>query len=526
MTGKNFAAPLFGFLTLILCFITIACFILKAWSVFWICLILFIASLAVFSALRFQEFVDFFVSRQLRYGTNVALSIIGVIGIAIFINIIVAQRFDISLDLTALRDNSLSEQTKKIVKSLEKDVEIIAFYSNETSSSALSAMNMLELFQRESRYITYSFKNPYLDAQLANQRLRDGTIVFSTKDRQEEVTIVSEQKFTSAILKLIQDKTKKVYFTVGHGEFEIEDLSPSGLSKLKAELELQNYEPTSISFLTEPEIPSDCELLVISGPTVPFTTNEIDLISKYLEKGGKLLLLFRPSKTAKDVNQGLVQLLKKWKVSVGNDLVQDRYVYDADRGPSAPVPRFEQHEITRQLPFDLAFPNTRSVTPLENVETKFTVKSIAKTVSPLGVSWGERERKADGKFSSNGYTAGVDLPAPVSLAATVEKHATIDTNPNSNVGNTRIAVFGSSEFAINFYFGIPNRDILLTTCNWLTQEEDLIAITEPDREGQRLRRMTNQQAGVVQITAIFLIPLIVFIGGLVVWWNRREGGTP
>lgn len=525
MLRKSITGPIVGFLTLILCFISIASLILKAWLVFWIFFILFIATLAVFSVLHFQDFLDLFVSRQLRYGTNVAISIIGVIGIVVFVNVIVAQRFDMSLDLTKLRDNSLSEQTKKILKSLNKDVEVIAYFSDEHSEFAIRAMHKLELFQRESKLITLSLKNPYIDVQHVNHRLRDGTVVFSTEDRREEVTIVSEQKFASAILKLIQNRTKKVYFLVGHGEFEIDDLSNSGLSGLKTELELQNYTSTSISFLTKSEIPSDCDLLVIAGPTIPFTTNEIELISKYLENNGKLLLLFRPSNAAEDVNQGLVQLMKKWNVSVGNDLVQDMLKHDANRGPSAPAPIFEIHEITRQLQYRLSFPNTRSVSPTENRRSELTIKSIAKTDSPLGVSWAEKERMPDGKFSGNGYTAGIDLPAPVSLAVTVEAHSDVTNNPDSLASNTRIAVFGCSEFAMNFYFRKPNRDILLTTFNWLTEEDDLIAITEPDREKQKLRSMSVQQAGVVQITAIFLIPLVVFISGLIVWWNRREGGN-
>ena len=525
MSIKKVAGPIVGFLTLIFCFISIACLFLKAWSVFWIFLILFIATLAIFSALHYQDFVDLFVSRQLRYGTNVALSVIGVIGIAVFVNIIVSQRFDMSLDLTELQDNSLSKQTKKILKSLNKDVEVIAFFSDENSRLAITAMHKLELFQRESKFITVSLKNPYIDVQRVNHRLRDGTVVFSSKDRQEDVTIVSEQKFASAILKLIQNKTKKIYFLFGHGEFEIEDLTKSGLSKLKTELEIQNYEPLSLSFLTEPDIPADCDLLAIVGPTETLTRNETEKINIYLENNGKLLLLLHPSNTTEDVNARLVQLMSKWGVSVGNDLVVDRLVFDVTRGSSAPFPKFEQHEITRQLQPYLAFPKTRSVSPKEDIKSNLIVKSLAKTESSLGVSWAEKERTPDGKFSGNGYTAGIDLPAPVSIAVAVEKHISVDTNDTNNRSSTRIVVIGCSNFAANFDFRKANQELLLTSVNWLTEDGDLIAITEPDRDKQKLRSMSIQQEGVVQITAIFLIPLGVFIAGLVVWWNRREGGN-
>lgn len=525
MSRKNVTGPIFGFLTLIFCFISIAGLFLKEWLLFWVFFVLFIATLTVFSVFHYQAFVNLFVSRQLRYGTNVALSIIGVIGIVVFVNVIVAQRYDMSLDLTALQDNSLSEQTKQILASLDKDVEVIAFFSDENSPLAIRALHELELFQRESKFITTSLKNPYIDVQLVNHRLRDGTVVFRTEDRQEEVTIVSEQKFASAILKLIQNRTKKIYFLVGHGEYEIDDLTPSGLSELKTELENQNFEPLSLSFLTEPDIPSDCDLLAIVGSTETLTANEMDKISKYIENNGKLLLLFQPSDSAQDVNERLVQLMSKWGVTVGNDLVVDRIVFDVNRGTSALVPIFELHDITRQLQSSLAFPKTRSVTPKKNIKSDLTVKSLAKTASPLGVSWAERERTPDGKFSGNGYTAGIDLPAPVSIAVAVEKLITANTDDTKDLSSTRIVVFGCSQFATNNDLRRANRDLLLTSVNWLTEDGDLIAITEPDRDKQKLRSMTLQQARVVRITAIFLIPIVVFIAGLIVWWNRREGGN-
>ena len=91
---KNITVPLFGLLTLIFGFSATASGIFRAWLVFWICLLLAIVSLVVFVRLRFADFVNFFVSRQARYGANVALSILGVIGIAIFANAIVTHRFD------------------------------------------------------------------------------------------------------------------------------------------------------------------------------------------------------------------------------------------------------------------------------------------------------------------------------------------------------------------------------------------------------------------------------------------------
>lgn len=525
MTGKNVIGPIFGFLSLILCFVSIVCLFLKAWIAFWVFILLFTVALVVFIIFRYKEFVNFFVSRQLRYGTNVTLSIFGVLGIAIFINIIVAQRFDLKADLTELRENSLSEPTQKILKSLDKKVNVIAFFSNPTTPRAVNAIDKLRLYERESDFISISIKNPYIETQLVDTRLTDETIVFKTEDKEERVTIVSEQKFTSAFLKLIQNRTKNIFFLEGHGEYEIGDFNESGLSKLKDSLSDQNYAPVSFSFLTAKDIPHECDLLVIPGPTNALPAKEIRLIDKYLARNGKLLLLFNPSPDSEDVNKELVQLMKKWGVSVGNDLVFDMLVHDIYLGPNAPFPNFEFHDITRPLVNPrIAFPNGRSVTPINDRKSNLIVKSLAKTASPITVSWGETGRNPDGKFSSDRYTQDEDIPAPVSIAAAVEELINSDIETNSERDNTRIVIYGSSQFAMNYYFSDANRVLLINTINWLTEDGDLIAITEPDKSKQTLRRMTIQEANLVQILSLFFLPLIVFIAGIVVWWQRRVGG--
>lgn len=526
-TKNRVTGPLLGFLTLIFSFIAIASWVFQARFVFWVCLLLALISLAIFARLRFAEFMNFFISRQARYGANVALSIVGVIGIVVFVNAIVIGQFDKQIDLTKLQLYTLSEQTRTVLTDLKKEIRVIAFFSDETSQSAARAKDMLELYQRETDFITFSFKNPYIDLQLSNKyQLRyDGTIIFDSEDRYEKVTAVEEQKFTSAILKLIRDETKKVYFLVGHKEHEITDFNNDGYSEVRTELENQNYAAFSLSFLTEPDIPADCELLVIAGPKNPLTRNEINIVAKYLERSGKLFLMLDPSvAAAEDVNRGLVGLMRRWGISIANDLVIDETQFVPLFGPRAPVPGFELHEITRAMRDPVAFPVTRSVTPIADTASNLSVKSLARTVGGRDDSWGERQRGTDGTFSETfTYTPGADTPPPVSVAVAAEQKVDQNSDSNTSRGPTRIVVFGDSDFAANAAFREANRDLFLSTINWLTLEEDLIAIRPIDLQGQTLRQMRAHDIRLVQIASVFLIPSIVFIAGLIVWWQRRKG---
>ena len=525
--NKRVTGPLLGFLTLIFSFIAIASWIFQARLVFWICLLLALISLAIFVRLRFSDFMNFFISRQARYGANVALSIVGVIGIVVFVNAIVVRQFNKQVDLTKLQLYTLSEQTRTVLKDLKKEIRVTAFFSDDTSQSAARAKDMLELYQRETELLTFSFKNPYIDLQLSSKyQLRyDGTIIFDSEDRYEKVAAVEEQKFTSAILKLIRDETKKVYFLVGHKEHEIGDFNNDGYSEVRTELENQNYAAFSLSLLTEPDIPADCELLVIAGPKNALTRNEINIVAKYLRRSGKLFLMLDPSvASAEDVNRGLIGLMKRWGIAIGNDLVIDETQFVPLFGPRAPVPGFELHEITRAMRDPVAFPVTRSVTPIADSASNLSVKSLAKTVGGTDDSWGEKQRGTDGTFSGTfTYTHGADTPPPVSVAVAVERKTDQDSDGSASRGPTRIVVFGDSDFAVNAAFREANRDLFLSTINWLTLEEDLIAIRPIDLQGQTLRQMRVHDTRLVQITSVFLIPSIVFIAGLIVWWQRRKG---
>ncbi len=527
-TNKNITGPVFGLLTLIFTFIAIASWIFQVRLAFWICLLFALVSLAIFSRLHFSEVIDFFISRQARYGANVALSIVGVIGIAIFVNAIVVQRFDKRVDITINKLYTLSEQTRKILKSVDKDIRVIAFLGqNVPAQNQQRIRDILALYQRETRFVTVSYADPYIDQSLTNKyNIRvEGTIVFESDTRHEKVTIIEEQKFTSSILKLIRDESKKIYFLVGHEEHEIEDFNDSGYSGIRTELENQNYAPLSLSLLTEPDIPADCEVLVIAGPKATLTRHELDVVSEYLGRNGKLLLMLDPSLTsAADVNIGLVRLMKKWGIKIGNDLVIDETSFVPLYGPSAPVPGFELHEITRSMRDLVVFLRARSVTPIVDSGVNLSVKSFAKTIGGAQDSWGERERGSDGTFSRElVYTPGVDTPPPVSIAVAVEQKVDNNSQDEASGSPTRIVVFGDSDFASNAALREANRDLFLSTINWLTLEDDLIAIRPIDLQKQALRQMRVQDTRLVQITSVFLIPLIVFIAGTIVWWQRRKG---
>ena len=537
-------APLLGFLTLILLFGALASYLLAATGAFWILLLLGLGTLIAFVALNAQIVTLFFVSRQARYGANVAISIIGLVGIMVIINVIVGHKLDLTADLTADKLYTLSDQTKKILRGLDREVKVLAFFSNNADNPRMQnqlafGRDVLGRYARETDKLEVEFIDPEADPHTSEMYdiQFGGTVVFESGQKREQVTAVDEQKFTSAIMKVVRDEIKRVYFLIGHEERGIDAFDADGYQQAKEGLEKQNYAVEPLTLTTEPDVPADCNALVIAAPKTSLISHEVEAIARYLERNGKLLLMFEPSiLSAEDPNQQLVDLVAQWGVSVGNDYVlvfDPRFSY-VFVGPEAPfIRQLEFHEVTRYVQSAI-FQTARSVTPKDVNRANLNVKSLAKTIDTVGVCWGETERGEDGVLLPEAsYTEGVDTPPPLSLAVAVELKDEYEETEEGDSSEkpedaksteirTRIVVLGDSDFASNAYFANSGGgDLFLNAINWLTLEEDLIAIRPIGPSQQSLRRMTASEARLVQMTSIFLIPIVVFIIGVTVWWHRR-----
>ena len=528
-------APLLGFFALIISCVTVVSFMIprRTTTGFWILLLLSLGLISAFVALKFREIAKVFTSRQARYGANVTTSILGVVGIVVIINLVIVQRFDKAADWTPEKLYTLSDQTKKILKGLKREVNVIAFFSINSADEFAQrqyalAKDTLERYQRETHLLKVEFVDPFAYPMKATtyEVKVDGTTIFESGTKRERVTTVDEQQFTSAIMKVVRDESKKIYFLTGHDEHEIDDHERTGYSQATEVLKAQNYLVDTLTLTTQPKVPADCDLLVILGPRAQLTDHEINEISKYLDRYGTLFVMFEPSLSVKDANQGLIDLMNKWSVTVGNDLVLDR-INPGISGfgaihPEAPiVSSFEFHQITRHLYQSVVFQVTRSVSPKTEPGKEITVESLAKTAEDIGGSWGETKREENGAFAEPAYTEGEDTPPPVSLAVAVQSgNDDADTDKDAK---TRIVVVGDSDFASNSFFdSTGGGDLFLNMVNWLTLEEDLISIRPIDPSNKSLRRITTaSEAAFVQITSTFFVPLIVFMIGVFVWWRRR-----
>ncbi|HSU90222.1 MAG TPA: hypothetical protein VLI44_02155, partial [Sporolactobacillaceae bacterium] len=66
-----------------------------------------------------------------------------------------------------------------------------------------------------------------------------------------------------------------------------------------------------------------------------------------------------------------------------------------------------------------------------------------------------------------------------------------------------------------------NRDFFINSADWLTGEENSISIRPRSIRASRFR-LTTDQFSIVFAFAVLLLPELLLIAGIVVWWERRN----
>ena len=456
--------------------------------------------------------VQFLKARQTKYAGYAATYILVVIAIIATANVL-ANRYDKSYDATSNKRYSLSYQTAKIVKGLKQDATITYF---DQSSRFQSAKDQLDLYANLSHKVHVEYVDPDKKPQLAREAgiKNYGTAIVQVGANKQEAKGVNEEGITGALIRDLKNTTRTVFFVTGSGEHQIDDSTRNGYSRFKELLGKDEYVAKSVSLLQKAEIPSDCTVLVVGGPSGDYQQPEVDAIKTFVGTGGRsLFLLDPPLKMGRSEiadNDALTGLLKDWGVTVDKDLILDKNPIGqlAGLGPQvALVTSYDSHPIVSEMKGTATgFPLSRSI-DVKNGDKTSVSKLFGSSESSLAT---EKLNSPEVNPSDPKNKKG-----PMTLAAA----GTYNTGKENSQG--RFVVVGSSQWAANSFINFNgNRDLALNAMNWLSSDEDLISIRPKEPEDRRIT-LTRAQMNWVRTTSQFLLPLIVVFAGVSVWWRRR-----
>jgi ABC-type uncharacterized transport system involved in gliding motility auxiliary subunit len=451
-------------------------------------------------------------ARQTKYVAYATLYIVVALAVVTVANVL-ADRYDKSYDTTANKRYSLSDQTIKVVKGLKQDLTITYFAQDSQFGTAKDKLDMYANLSPKVHIVYVDpDKKPLVATQAGFKNLN--TAIVQIGANKNEAKSLSEEDLTGAIIRDLKNTARTVCFVSGSGEHLIDDSGRSGYSRLKELIAKDDYQGKSIDLLQKAEVPGDCTVVVVGGPRGDYQQPEVDALKKYVEDGGRaLILLDPPLKIGRDEvgdNSALTALLESWGVTLNKDLILDFNPVGqlAGLGPQvALVTRYDSHPIVNEMKGTATgFPLSRSLDTKSGDKTTVE-KLFDSSDSSLATTKLDSDR-IDPSDPKN-------KKGPLTIAAA----GTYKTGKENSQG--RFVVVGSSLWAANSFLPFNgNRDLALNAMNWLSSDEDLISIRPKEPEDRKLT-MTRSQVRWVGITSLLLIPLLVISTGLSVWWRRR-----
>jgi len=311
-------------------------------------------------------------ARTTRFGTNAAIYSLAFLGVLVAINYL-SVRFHRQFDLTAQNAFSLSPQSIKVIKGLDRPIKLYGFVEGGRSPTA---EGLYQEFAYQSPKVTYQLVDPTKHPELAE---RYKVTVMNTTHIQygndetgsgTNVSDMSEQAITNGIVKVTKTARKTVCFLTGEGEDDPDDASAAGgIGQFKDSLLGESYKVDKINLVTEDKVPADCSVMVVAGPTRPLVPHVIDALTDYLKGGGRAFIMLKPQSDQTIDEAALVKFVQDWGVKAGDNVVVDQVVrlYAGPAlGLNPVVNTYTPHPITASFDKQTVFPMVRTVDPVDS----------------------------------------------------------------------------------------------------------------------------------------------------------------
>jgi hypothetical protein len=459
-----------------------------------------------------------------RYAINALAMLFAAIFITILVNYL-GFKGTVRYDLTSTRQFSLSAQTLQIVNDLKEPVHAIAFFIPDKSDEIIErqrAEDLLSEYKNQSNgLISFQFKDPDSDPAFAKAKGVSWfpLILFEAKDSGERYSLpvppVAEQDITSALLAVTGTERKMIYFLRGHGEkspSEIQENDDNAIGMAVRGVLADGYGVGELNLSQKGAVPDDTAVLVIAGPKSNILRQESEILSNWLNNGGRALFMLDPK-----TPESFIKVLEPWGISAGVGTIVDRgsSLYEAPKNPIIQP---------RQYSEDSYITSFLDATLLPEASPVFVVVDPKK--QPPWIDYTSLANSSIGSWVTLDeerldYAPELDVFGPHSIGYSVEAASIVNVEPVDELSSTLIVVIGDSDFASNKYYSYSsNKDLFINSVNWLAQDYDLISI-RPKIFSFRHLVLTRFEYNFIRYSSWFLLPTIVALAGLLTWWRRR-----
>ncbi|MBN1680659.1 MAG: GldG family protein [Anaerolineae bacterium] len=490
-----------------------------------------------------DEFQAWMAGRQTRYGTTTILVTILFLGVIVFVYGMV-DRANITADFTTQQKYSLNTPTLNVIERLRERgfrVRLVGFFSRNKMREQESADLLLRQYEAEGGdAVEVEFVDPDEKPDIAGrfgyQPGYDGHMFLAVLGADGEpdaqsVPIylgeVNERNITTGLLTVASAGLFKIYFTVGHGELDLEQTDEPGISRLGTSLLDQGIIVQSLQLLdmVETGIPEDASAVLIIGAQQPFVETEVEVIRDYMDRGGRLAIFTDPPLVDSYENNFLradspfnTYLWDEYGIRVKDELIVEK---QSNLGSDFTLiaDQIVSHTILsgfQDAPIVMRLVRTLEITDDPQGRQSMYVREPL-LLSSEG-SYGESglEEMAE---SFRTVQDEADTPGPLLMGMTVRRSLEFQLE-----NQPRLFIIGDSDVVKNeFVSEFPGNAVLWSDAiDWLTGFSQTVSFTPINDPTLLTLIVSDQQRTTIAYVTMVIMPGIVLLSGIVVWWYRRR----
>lgn len=465
--------------------------------------------------------------KRTRAGSYSAFAAVIVIALAVCVNALAASLPSTAtkLDLTSQSLFSLSDQTRRIVKSIDKDVTLYLLATSGYEDASI--MRLLERYEDLNSHITVQTVDPsekptFLDGyELSVTELYENSVIVDAGDRYRLVgyddiyvtdyqmdyysynystshSFDGENALTNAIHYVTNESLPKVYALTGHGESELGD-------NVKEMLAQDNMEYEKLSILSAEAVPQDAGVIVINTPESDISEEEAGMLCAWLDEGGRIVVL------TSYIDEGEMENLMKVTSHMGLG-AQTGLIIEGDsnkhltRYPYYLLPDINSHEITSALMEGGYYILTPMSQPLFETEA-----SDAEVTFLLNTS-DSAYLKKDGMNTESIEKEEDDETGSFHVGAASEK------------GEGKLVWFASEALldpSIDRMVSGANTNVFMNALNWMCDQVESISIRSKSLDAEGLV-ITGAQSNMLSIALVGGVPAMIAGFGAYVCVRRKK----
>ena len=467
--------------------------------------------------------------KHIKNGSYTMVMSVIFIAVVIVINMIVStipSKYS-EIDISSQKLYSIGDETKKMLKDLEKDVTI--YQIAQSGSEDENIVNLLKKYEDESKHIKVEQKDPVVNPKFVSQYTSDdlsaNSLIVVCGDRNKVIDYNNmyetsmdyqtyssqttgfdgEGQITSAIGYVTSENLPGLYTVEGHGEKDMD-------SSVKEDIEKANMDIKSLNLLTEGTVPDDADCLFIDSPSTDFSSDEKDAIIEYLENGGKAMIF--SDYTTEDM-PNFDAILENYGVQrVDGVVFEGDNQHYAMQMPYYLVPTINSTDAsseTASAGYYVLVPYAQGIKQLEDVRDTVKIESIL-TTSDQAYS------KTDLNSNTIEKEDG-DVEGPFDLGVSITESLDDDKE-------TQIVYYSTSNLMdsqTNQMVSGGNEKLIMESLKWMTDTEESASVSIPSKSLEvSYLTITDYDAAFWKICTIALIPGIFLVIGFVVWIKRRK----